>query len=91
MIDRMGCSAMKMEALRGFGEWELVPLACGQPTSRAVPKAQSDPAGKFSLVAGLGQRSHNEDCSTTALGDSARCLAMAASDSAALKRVFVVQ
>ena len=28
MIDRMGCSVMKIEALRGFGEWELVPLAC---------------------------------------------------------------
>ncbi len=76
---------MKMEALRGFGEWELVPLACGQPTSRAVPKTCRTQATN-SLVAGLGQRDILFD------GPPSRARQPdGGGDSAALKRVFVLE
>ncbi len=64
---------MAMGAIVGFVEQRLGSLACGQTTpgaSSAVPKSMPNSAGKFSLVAGLGQRGNRR--ATGALASSRR-------------------
>jgi hypothetical protein len=50
VIEREGCSTMKMEAVVSSEKREFAPLACGQPTSSAVPKEGIDSVGHLSFV-----------------------------------------